>query len=62
MTTEEQLKTVQPRDDLEKVLRQLSEQDLNQLPVVEGHHLVGLLSRSQVIRFMQLRDELVLRR
>lgn len=61
MTPEQQLKTVQPRDDLEKVLRQLSEQDLNQLPVVEGHHLVGLLSRSQVIRFMQLRDDLGLR-
>lgn len=58
MTTEEQLRTAQPRDSLDKVLRELSEQDVNQLPVVEGHHLVGLLSRSQVIRFIQLRDEL----
>lgn len=58
MTPEGQLKTADPRDGLDKVLKQISEQDLNQLPVVEGHKLVGLLSRSQIIRYMQLREEL----
>jgi Zn-dependent protease/CBS domain-containing protein len=58
MTRAEELKTIQPADDLDAAVRQLASEDINQLPVVEQHHLVGLLSRSQVIRFLQLRDEL----
>ena len=58
MTPVGQLKTAEPREGLEQVLRQLSEADVNQLPVLEGRRLVGLLSRSQVIRYLQLREEL----
>jgi Zn-dependent protease/predicted transcriptional regulator len=58
MTPADQLRTVEPKDDVDKALQELGERDLNQLPVVEGHHLVGLLSRSQIIRFLQLRQEL----
>jgi Zn-dependent protease len=58
MTPVDQLKTIQPGEDLDAAVRQLATEDINQLPVVEQHHLVGLLSRSQVIRFLQLRDEL----
>lgn len=58
MTPADHLKTAEPREGLEQVLQQLSEADVNQLPVVEGRRLVGLLSRSQVIRYLQLREEL----
>ncbi len=58
-TTE--LHTVSPDSDLGQVLRSMAEEDINQLPVVVGNRLVGLLSRSQIMRFLQVREELGLR-
>ena len=58
MTPREQLQTVKPDDDLAVAIRILAEQDVNQLPVVEDSRLVGLLSRSNVMRFLQVREEL----
>ena len=58
MTPAEHLHTVTPRDDVSQALRTLSEEDVNQLPVVENGHLVGLLSRGNLIRFLQVREEL----
>lgn len=58
MTGLDRLQTVTPRQDLSDALRLLAEYDINQLPVVEDGKLVGLLSRSNVIRFLQIKDEL----
>jgi CBS domain-containing protein len=53
-----ELKTVAPDEDLEAALKVLQEGDFNQLPVVEGDRLAGLLSRSNVMRFFSVRQEL----
>jgi Zn-dependent protease/CBS domain-containing protein len=45
-----------PRQDLASAITALAEGDLNQLPVVEDGRLVGLLTRSDIIRYFQLRE------
>ena len=52
------LRTVRPTDDLQDALKVIQEMDVNQLPVVQDGQLVGLLSRSNVIRFFRVRQEL----
>lgn len=56
------LKTLGPAAELSSALGLLVEGELNQLPVVEDGRLVGILSRSDVLRFLRLRDELHLER
>jgi Zn-dependent protease/predicted transcriptional regulator len=52
------LKTVAADADLEQSLRLLGDGTVNQLPVMEGGRPVGLLSRSDVLRFVSLRAAL----
>jgi Zn-dependent protease/predicted transcriptional regulator len=52
------LKTITPEAELSDALGLLVEGELNQLPVVRDGRLVGMLSRADVLRFLQLRDEL----
>lgn len=47
-----------PDEPLIDALRDLSTEDLNQLPVVDHGRLVGLLTRSDVIRYLRVREEL----
>jgi Zn-dependent protease/CBS domain-containing protein len=54
------LKTVPVEADLAAALQLMVEGTLNQVPVVEDGRVVGLLRRSDVLRFLQLRDELQL--
>jgi CBS domain-containing protein len=49
------LRTVSPDVGLDQALQLLVDGTLNQLPVVEGPRPVGLLSRADVLRFLQLR-------
>ena len=58
MTRLDDLQTVRPDDELSGALTILAEHDINQLPVVEDGRLVGLLSRSNVISLLQVREEL----
>ncbi len=58
MTRREDLQTVGPDEELTNALTILAEHDINQLPVVEDGRLVGLLSRSNVMRLLQVRQEL----
>lgn len=58
MTRREDLQTVRPNDELARAVQIMAEYDINQLPVVEDGWLVGLLSRSNLIRFIQVREEL----
>jgi Zn-dependent protease/CBS domain-containing protein len=58
MTAFERLHTVPPQEDLRQVLQIMGEADVNQVPVVEGRRLVGLVSRSDILRLIQIRREL----
>jgi len=58
MTPRQELITLGPDSELTDALRALSAKDIHQIPIIEGDTLVGLLTRSAVIRYMQLRDEL----
>lgn len=58
MATVADLHVVRPEDELMTALSILAQYDVNQLPVVEDGRLVGLLSRSHVIGFLQVRAEL----
>jgi Zn-dependent protease/predicted transcriptional regulator len=56
------LKTVSPGADMNNALQLLVDGTLNQLPVVDNGQLVGMLSRADLLRFLQLREELDIRR
>jgi Zn-dependent protease/CBS domain-containing protein len=57
------LKTVGPNESISKALEMLVNQDVNQLVVVDTDGtLLGILSRGDVMRFLQMRGELGLRR
>ncbi len=59
MTGGEKLRAVFPNDGLDHALALLSENQFDQLPVVDHEgHLVGILSRARIIRWLQVRDEL----
>ncbi len=52
------LRTVTPDTLVEEALRLLVDGSLNQVPVVLGDRLVGLLTRADLLRYLQLREEL----
>jgi CBS domain-containing protein len=58
MTPFSQLKVVSPRDDLPMVLGLMAGNDINQIPVVEGRLLRGMVHRGDVLRFIQVRQEI----
>lgn len=53
MTPSADLITIEPEDSAAEALQRLSGRDVQQLPLVEGGRLVGLLSRADVIRYLQ---------
>jgi len=56
--TRQPLHTVEVDDDLNLALGLIAEHGINQVPVLEGGRLVGLLSRADIIRYFQLSQEL----
>jgi Zn-dependent protease/CBS domain-containing protein len=58
MTRLPAITTVNENDDLNAALRTLAKNGLNQIPVMSGDHLVGLLSRADVLRYLQTTQEL----
>ncbi len=58
MTPATKLHTVAPGDSLMTVLRMMGEHDVNQLPVLQGRALAGMLDRGDVMRYIQLRRDL----
>ena len=58
MTPWEKLRTVSLRDDLPEVLAQLAAGDVNQVPLIEGRELLGIIHRSDVLRYIQAREEI----
>jgi Zn-dependent protease/CBS domain-containing protein len=55
------LQSVNQDDDLNGALRTLAQDDLNQIPVMGSGKMVGLLSRANVLRYLQTRQELGIR-
>ena len=53
--------TVTPSAEMPDVIKTLAECGLHQLPVVEGERLVGMLTRADVVRYLQLSGELGLK-
>ena len=58
MTPASKLHTVAPNETLMTVLQLMAAHDVNQLPVLQGRELVGMLTRADVMRFVQLRQDL----
>jgi len=58
MTPFEQLKWVKPDQDLSTVLGILTEDDINQVPVVADRDIIGMLARDKLLSFVSIRSEL----
>src|SRR5207248_7545907 len=58
MTPLADLAVVDPDASLQEAVARLAERDVNQLPVVEHGAPVGLLSRADVIQFLQRHHDL----
>jgi CBS domain-containing protein len=59
MTPLAELHSVTMRDDLPKVLAEMAAGDFNQVPLLEGKTLLGLIHRADVIRYIQVRQEMM---
>jgi len=58
MTPVDSVYQVHPDDDLMTVLQRMDESDVNQVPVVDNGHLVGLITRENLLHDIRLRAEL----
>ncbi len=56
--TRSPLDAVNENDELNSAMKAMAQKDLNQIPVMADGHLVGLLSRADVLRYLQTRQEL----
>jgi len=57
MTPIERLHTVSPNETAMHVMQLMAEWDVNQVPVVDGGLLVGIVSRADILRHIQIRRE-----
>jgi Zn-dependent protease/CBS domain-containing protein len=58
MTPLSKVKSVTPNEDLSTILQILSENDINQVPVVWENKVVGIVARDNLINFINTRNEL----
>lgn len=58
MTPLDRMKTVSPEEDLSTVLKYLAEHDVNQVPVVKDHVIVGMIARDSIISFINVHTQL----
>lgn len=54
----DQLHTVEPNTPVMEALETMGRDDVNQLPVVSGNHLDGIITRANVLQFLHTRAEL----
>jgi Zn-dependent protease/CBS domain-containing protein len=57
MTRAEQLAVVSPQEVASEALNQLEQHDVRQVPVVQDGHLIGLLRRRDIMRWLQTQSE-----
>ena len=60
MTPFERLHTVTPQEDAARVLELMSESDVNQVPVMDGRRLVGIVTRGDILRLIQIRRQVTI--
>jgi CBS domain-containing protein len=58
MTPLEKLKSVKPDEDLNTVMKTLTQNDINQVPVIQDKNIVGMVARDSVLNFINLRAQL----
>jgi Zn-dependent protease/CBS domain-containing protein len=58
MTPKEALATATPDEDVNEALTDLTNKDVNQVPVVQNGHVVGMLRRSDILRWLQVQSEI----
>jgi Zn-dependent protease/predicted transcriptional regulator len=58
MTPREDLAAVSPDDDGNKVLAQLTSNSIHQVPVMKGGKIQGIVCRTDILHFLQLRSDL----
>jgi CBS domain-containing protein len=57
MTGAEQLDVVSPQEDVNEAFEKLTRRDVRQVPVIQDGHLVGLLRRRDIVKWLQLHSE-----
>lgn len=57
MTPANRLQTASPDDGIMNALRLMAMHDVHQLPVMRGNDVVGMVTRGEIMRFMQLRQD-----
>ncbi len=58
MTAWENIRAVSPSESLATVIRIMAEDDINQIPVVQNHNILGMIGRDNLISFISVRGEL----
>jgi CBS domain-containing protein len=58
MTPFEKLKRVSPDDDLHNAMKIITEEGLNQLPVIEDGKVIGMLTRENLLSFISVQQSL----
>jgi Zn-dependent protease len=58
MTPIGQVQTASPNEEMVTLLERMDSQDINQLPVVEGGRLLGIVARDNILRFIRIHSEL----
>jgi Zn-dependent protease len=58
MTPFDKLRWVRPDEELSSVLRILTEDNINQVPVVEDNKIIGMVSRENLLNFVNIRSRL----
>jgi predicted transcriptional regulator len=54
----ERLKRVSPDDDLANVLKLMTNEDVNQLLVMDNGNIIGMVRRETLLSFINLRGDL----
>jgi CBS domain-containing protein len=58
MTPFEKLKWVRPDEELSSVLQILTQDNINQVPVVQDGKIIGMISRENLLNFVNVRSRL----
>jgi len=57
MTPADRLEVVTPQADATEALNRLAAKDVRQVPVVQNGHLLGILRRRDILRYLQLQSQ-----